>query len=105
MFVMDVLSLINDFDPRISHFPTSLGPIKGSFAIISINLLSLTQELTLEIKMKFSFVFEFSLLKLFFFNFIAQIEIIPCKVCGDKSSGVHYGVITCEGCKVWMRLI
>lgn len=42
---------------------------------------------------------------IWFNNFLIQedLENIPCKVCGDKSSGVHYGVITCEGCKVSLK--
>ena len=23
-----------------------------------------------------------------------------CKICNDKATGIHYGVATCEGCKV-----
>ena len=28
-----------------------------------------------------------------------------CVVCQDVANGLHFGAITCEGCKVWIRLL
>lgn len=30
----------------------------------------------------------------------AKINFGKCKVCNDKATGIHYGVPTCESCKV-----
>jgi hypothetical protein len=27
----------------------------------------------------------------------------PCKVCSGTATGIHYGIYTCEPCKVWLK--
>ncbi|VDN30906.1 unnamed protein product [Gongylonema pulchrum] len=33
-----------------------------------------------------------------------QIEYENCPVCGDRVSGYHYGLLTCESCKVLFKI-
>jgi len=51
--------------------------------------------------------FKYSDVIIFVFFFIISEfdgDTVLCRVCGDRASGFHYGVHSCEGCKVSTRL-
>ena len=36
-------------------------------------------------------------------EFLLNFSLGNCKICSDKAKGLHYGIITCEGCKGFFK--
>lgn len=49
------------------------------------------------------FLYKFNIIFNHYYHFLFKLINSPCPICGDKISGFHYGIFSCESCKGFFK--
>lgn len=71
--------------------------------LLFYNTVNLTNTMNTDICTDIFFIFLAPQFKMMDYSYDEDLDEM-CPVCGDKVSGYHYGLLTCESCKVCMVL-